>query len=807
MASKKCIDAVKAAAGDSLTDDEIVDVFETVQRFNRKLQGEGKHDRLDLRLKQMTAEEAERKTLAAAIQRKHARMSAIVKERELGHVRAMMAENPRMDARKALLARLEGTNRAVTGGRASVYAVSQGYETRFIGQMIAELERDVPHLRKMVTDKRLNDDIVREMAEITPGGRPGVTKNADAMRIAEILAKHAEISRRDLNDLGAMIGKLEGWAGPQRHDQAKIARTPVQDWRTFVKQHLDIERSFPDAIGDDARIDEILDTIHQDIATGRQPEGPKEGFVGPANVAKNLGRSRVLHFKNADAWISYRDRFGEGTVLSNMIDHQLFAARNAAQLQTFGPNPEHALKSVGAELGLQPTEFDAKTSTDPLRRLANALAEMQGLTRSPASASVAMISQDIRNVQSMAKLGGAVITALPTDTVTQALAGMFRGSGFVDTFVRSIEELLRGKSKTEAREITNLLGEGFDGLVGRIASPHYAGDGVLGHTGKMADMFFRWNGLTGWTDAARGAAGRVLARELATNASKAFDRLPDKFRHMLRLHGIGEADWAMIRQAKRKLSNGNEYLTPDMIADLSDDIADLKTRRDLELRVAAMIADEVNFAVVETDAASRRLVLQGTRPGSLGGEAIRFLAQFKSFPVAFAQRVLGRTFYGARNRRDAAVHFGTLFVTLGAAGYASMVMKDATRGQWPPRDPSDPKVLLAALAQGGALGIYGDFLFGEASRFDNSVTATVIGPTFGTVADLIEQAQAARAGEGSAARLLNTAINNTPAANLFYLRPALDALILDSAREWASPGYRQRKERRLKRDYGQELIF
>lgn len=46
--------------------------------------------------------------------------------------------------------------------------------------------------------------------------------------------------------------------------------------------------------------------------------------------------------------------------------------------------------------------------------------------------------------------------------------------------------------------------------------------------------------------------------------------------------------------------------------------------------------------------ASRRIATLGTRPGTFADESARFVMQFKGFPIAFSQRILGRALFGGR---------------------------------------------------------------------------------------------------------------------------------------------------------------
>ncbi|MCY0536193.1 hypothetical protein OVV84_26795, partial [Klebsiella pneumoniae] len=68
--------------------------------------------------------------------------------------------------------------------------------------------------------------------------------------------------------------------------------------------------------------------------------------VNPANLAKSLGKSRVLHFRDADAALAYRDEFGMGNAVSGMFAHLRSAARTAANMDVLGPNPEVMFSSL-----------------------------------------------------------------------------------------------------------------------------------------------------------------------------------------------------------------------------------------------------------------------------------------------------------------------------------------------------------------------------------------------------------------------------------------------------------------------------
>lgn len=826
-----CFNAANAASGNRLNREEVQEAFQRVFDEKRRMEAQGDIDGMADRLSTFAEREAERTKIAAALQRRHAALNILARDRLDGQINGFLKAG--MKPRDALLAVLEGTARQVDQGRASVDALRLANEARFVGALMSEIQRDNPHLIHAFNDPKLDADIMREMVELREGGKPGITGNKDAQYAAKVFASYAELARTELNRLGASIGKLDGWAGAQTHDNIKMIQAGKDAWVSSILPKLDLLKTFPEARTEKDILD-AMDGIFDTIVTGFPNKmTPKEmgQRVNPANLAKQLGKSRVLHFKDADAALAYRDEFGYGTTASGMFEHLRRTAHTAAVMEKLGPNPELMFNALAESLKRKVKEGTGDDASKQKRiaelttdagKLRQAIDIATGLISRPANATGAKIAADIRATESMAKLGGAVITALPSDTVQVAVSSMFRGSGFFNGLVSQIDGIMRGRPKGEQAEIAYLLGEGFDGLIGHVVNGAAAVDGPLGKAAKLQEMFFKYSGLTWATDVGRSVAGRTVAAEMAMRAKLPFGNLPQLYRDSLARYGIDGAKWDAIRQAKARMSNGREYITPDAIRLLPDDAvqhlgkdADA-VRRELEQSLLSFVADQTNYGVIETDARSRRTSTLGLRPGTVAGEAVRFIMQFKGFPIAFMQRVYGHAFYGYSKDVSGwtrAAHIGTLMAATTMAGYMSMTLKDMLKGYWPPRDPTDPKTWAAAFVQGGAAGIYGDYLFSQVNRFGSGPLETAAGPTIGTAGDMIELALKARdyglakfQGEdtrGPVADLVNLLQQNTPFVNLFYTKLATDYLFMDSLREAIKPGYLKRQTKRRQQDYGQ----
>jgi len=298
----------------------------------------------------------------------------------------------------------------------------------------------------------------------------------------------------------------------------------------------------------------------------------------------------------------------------------------------------------------------------------------------------------------------------------------------------------------------------------------------------------------------------------------------------LGLYNIDAGKWDVLRLANTTMADGRKYITPDglrtvpraalenyitQVGRTVTDAAVANLQDDLSSALRTMTIDRMHHAVIEPGARTRAFMLRGTQPGTVPGEMLRFVSQFKSFPVALVQMTLGREVYGRgydtigqylKNGKGDMVGLASFIALSTAMGYAAMSAKDLLRGK-NPRPVDDPRTWAAAMVQGGGLGIYGDFLFGKYNRTGGSLSGSMAGPVVNladTAADLWTRI---RTGDDFAATAFNAALANTPFANLFYTRVAMDYLILHRIQESLNPGFLRRMEARAKRENDQTFFL
>ncbi len=566
----------------------------------------------------------------------------------------------------------------------------------------------------------------------------------------------------------------------------------------------------------------------------------------------------MLHFKDADSWYKYNERFGTKSLIEAVVSGLETSARAAALMETWGPNPRSMFDDVRKRLREQHRDNPAV-----IKNLGSGLekqfSEIDGTTRQVENITGAHISSAIRAGQSMAKLGGAVVSSV-TDVGSKVSDLRWQGHNIGDAFVQSFAHSFDGLTGPEQRIVADLLGVGLEGMNGSMAARFSSTDNIPGRMSKLQSMFFKLNLLSQWTDGHKAGMGKMMARDFARQVETGFDALSPQMQRMLRAYGITATDWGVLGKVKQRMADGRSYLTPDMIRELPDDAlapltaervarveADiakrtagartagdanrlrtlpaerarrLKSIREreldrLETALRALYTDRVNSGVPTPGARERAIMHQGTMRGTIEGEALRFMMQFKAFPITFATKVLGREMggYGLREallqgKGDraglAALIAGTTILGMGA-----MQMKEILKGR-SPRDPFGENWAAtwnAAFLQGGGAGIFGDFLFGEYNRFGRSFLATAAGPTFGSVDDLAELLARMRSGDDFGGQALRFAQSNTPFINLFYTRAAMDYMVMYPLIEAINPGYLRRMERRVERENDQSFIL
>ena len=766
--------------------------------------------------------------MAAVIEKRNAALNLAARMKALSFIQGEF-QGMEVEGFKALIAGSEMRRR---GARASAQSEQNQFLGAWMGGIIADMER--AGLWQLFVSETMARETSRALYKMATPDADMTGIPAEAIKMAEIINKYQGDARNTQNRYGAWIRDLKGYIVRQTHDPFRIRKASFEEWRDYVLPRIDLDKTFTSRGVTDIEVG--LREMYSNFASGMHMKfDPEEdtmaAFTG-ASMARRVSQSRTLYFKDGDAWFDYNDKFGAARLADAVLGGLERSARAAGLMKIFGTNPEatitRMLDEVENNLRGDP---NARVKLHEARKsIMDLMSHVDGSANIPANQMAARISAGVRTWQSVSKLGGALISSF-ADIPVYASEQRFQGRSMLSGMNDALGGLMQGRGSQEQQEIMNSLGVFFESMRNGVLRRFDGEENLGGFMSNMQTKFFKWNGLTWWTETLRKSAAMTLSSNLAFHRGTAFGDLRPDMQNLLNLYNIDAGKWDLIRMAATKEADGKMYLTPESFINIprpalenyivgvgrnANDATVQNLISDLQGAMRSMFIDRAEHAVIEPDARTRAFLLRGTNPGTVWGETARFIAQFKSFPVAILQKTIGREIYGRgydtlgdymRNGKGDMLGLAHLILWMTLFGYGSMTVKDLIKGRTP-RDPLSPATWSAAMMQGGAFGIYGDFLFGEMkNRFGGGFLATVAGPTFGTVSDIADLWGRIRAGEDAAAQTFRLAIANTPFANLFYTRMALDYLILYRVQEWLNPGYLRRMERRIEKENDQTFLI
>lgn len=640
-------------------------------------------------------------------------------------------------------------------------------------------------------------------AEIFGNGKAG-TGNSVAAKAAQAWLETIEGMRSRFNAAGGDVRKLDYGYLPQPHEQGRVLAAGRDGWAQKLLPNVDRSRYLTEdgARMSDAEVMDVLrgawDTISSDGLNKLVP-GQFSGSGARANAGSE---ARQIHFKDAAAYLEYMAEFGRGSMYDAMVGHVGGMARDIALVERYGPNPEQQMR----------VQMDqAKVADHGEQRVFGLRPEaywavINGASGTPQSPRIAMIGRDLRNIQTAAKLGGAVISSI-TD-----LGTFFVTTGYNRLpYWEAIGNIGRQGSK-DTREF--LAGHGIiaDSLVSDMN--RWAGD-HLGHnwSGRLANSTMKLSLMNAWSDSLRNAFQMTMMSGMGRLSRTDWAKLSEYDRVRMERHGLTPADWGVIQKAQLTQHKGQDLLTPDAIYATGDARA-----QEVAAKVLGLVKDEGEFAVLNPDIATRGIqTWGGNQAGTFQGELARSVMQFKSFPIAMISRHWRRMVdmpqvEGAPFNRLA--YGAAMAVSLTTMGAVAFQLKQMLQG----KDPvamDTPKFWGRAALQGGALGILGDLLLSDPSESPGDAAANAVknvaGPAPGAAFELLFKIGAENVHEvikgkdsHAAAEAIRFLKSNTPLINLWYTKAALDHAVLQQVQESVSPGYLARMRDRARKEWGQD---
>lgn len=430
-----------------------------------------------------------------------------------------------------------------------------------------------------------------------------------------------------------------------------------QRWVNFIKSKLDLEKTFkntdawkldtsstqPELMLDHDKVDGILSNIYDNITTGKFEVFTKSAAVNDADALAKKAHM-FFSFKDWKSWGDYNTEYGTGDLFSAMMGDIHATGNKTGLSRVMGDNPNQAYVSWRAAQQRSPN-LEAENGLW-WRNTDHCYNEVTGANKTIVHPGVAQFMANIRSYTSMARLGALVVSSA-TDTNIAASYARRWGINYGKAFTSQLTALAKQYSDEDFKNFANLTHTNLKSHIG------YAGKLVdsqnLGAvTSKVSQQYYKYTLMHGWDSGNRIGIMHSMAEHLGNMSGKEFNKLPQALQYQLNKFNISPEEWDAIRQ------NTNEGLiTTDSASALSDDdIKGLQSklglsdqplyqiRNDLYRKLYSVFDVASQNAILTPGAFEKAMMLQGSHAGTIPGEFMRMVMQFKGFPLSYINRQL-----------------------------------------------------------------------------------------------------------------------------------------------------------------------
>lgn len=819
----ECIQAVTQAIGRSLNQQEIQGIENRVRRNMKQLaqtdatwQSKTAADRLN----EAAAKSAKDLVEEANLKKKRVALTILAHDRIDSYMKRF-PERPLEGLDRMLAFSADGKS-----GILSIESSTRAIRDDSLSRMLDVIDQTKGKFLGLFQDEAGNLALVRELHGEDSG-------SAVAKTAAKQFKDTAEQLRQRFNRAGGDVGFLDDWSMPRDHSQVKVAK----DQAKWVADHVQWANRGKYLKEDgspmnDAELTDFLQHAWVTLATGGANKIEPGQAAGNGMRANRGSESRQIHYKDAESFIAAQKAYGDRNLLELLIGHIDRASRDIALVEALGPNPSNQMRyflDAGQKAMDTAKPGDLAKTAKQRKKIEHLFEEVAGTREPPVSAALANGFDTYRALNVASRLGSAVLTSV-TDQGTLGLTASMNGMPVMKVFANELRML--NPASAGDRRMAQRAGLGLNQLIGSLN--RFGADGlgtneqVAGRIAKFsqtaASKVMQASGLNALTAGSQRAFGATMLDTLG-DMSRRHDSLaamdPADAKRLAG-QGVTDTDWSVWRMAQPEdwRGVGDTVLTANSIyripnADLVAMAQQLKTtpqrlKDQAATKLLGAVLDETNMAIIEPGAREKAMMHGGVERGTAKGELLRSFWQFKSFSIGMIMR------HGARGMAQEgwgkAGYLAALVASTTVLGGMAIQLGEVAAGR-DPKDITDDKKWgvpglrfgLASFLKGGAMGLYGDFLFSDTSQGGSSPLAALGGPIAGDLEAIFKLKDNAADGEvnqtgGKLVRLLKS---HLPGANLWYTKAATDHLIFNQLQEYFSPGYLRRMKQRARKEFNQ----
>lgn len=692
-------------------------------------------------------------------------------------------------------------------------------------------------------DRRNWLNLLKELKEInTVNGRPGVTGDPRAKRLAEIYQRTVNEQRAAFLDLGIPVNDLDGRILRQAFDVDSLQRRGKDYFINFMKNRVDRARTFEGRKVTDLEVERFLSEYYDGVTGGTIRDIPLDGrdlAYQRATYKTRTSRHRKLHLKTAEDTLDALTEYGNGRVDTTMAQTLVRTTTNAALLQAMGPNPRNTLEHIRQY---------AKNFGDSKQRenLENGLVAgwildvLDGSAEQGGSQTWKNTVSALRSTTHAAFLSNITLASIGDFGVAMRASGRIGANGFqtISDIFKSFILQTSPEHRTAVLGAVDAVNAHMTGEILNIASGTSFSAKAANVSNSFANFMFTAGLSTYTTPRAKAATATAFVNLLARFSKLNWDEFEPAMRIALLKGGVSKEDWSFLTaHAETMVMKAPTYgrtidlYIPTHVEKIPDEAIAKKLGQTLFKRVSAesirvekrRLANALDGAVKSfsddsiltsgpKERAQMRMGVDSSKTSPIAQAVVSFSTTMMGFPWAYMTRAVGREIEngtpltGIAHLTAAAMFFGTI----------STILIDLVKSQERDWFSDDPAVLannfMEVLIRGGAGGLLGSVII-EAMRYGTSPTESLVGAPLGLVnriaSETIKVGQALSEGDvdKASARAVRELSRISGVTTLPYVRPIWDNLVLYPFLEMTDPEMLYDMERRLQQRQGGGLIY
>ncbi len=506
-----------------------------------------------------------------------------------------------------------------------------------------------------------NDELIADAFDGKKVSNPIAKKIADKLREyfdyrnSEIILSNAmridEISEdrmfRQIHDAGRLISGGKSLINSVKESVNKKYSTENSKvvWRNFIKRWLDIENTFSrtkaadlDGKINEAKVDKILDNIYENITTGKSEIFTRSVVANDREAVQR--RSRMFFkFKDMRSFLEYNKVYGRGNLFSALRSDIQGSGNKIGMAETFGDSPYNVyndLRKVQEEV--KPKDSYWFQNTD------NYFKTVLGLDKTTRSPKVSTFFANIRALTSMARLVKLSLQSI-SDIGYIASFAQRMGVNYFRAYTNQLKHIFDRYPTEERKYIAKLFKTMVDshlGYMGRWSDANNMGEVM----NKASTRYFKTIGLEAFDRGNKVGIMHLMSKHLYENSSKEFGSLNSSLQKWI-LKFMNEKEWNVLKTKNKNLlftTDNVEELTEQELKQLRDETNPDKPlyeyKNDLYRKVYSMFDVASENAVLSPTEFERAWCFQGEPPGTLKGEFLRTISQFKMYTISYIDRVL-----------------------------------------------------------------------------------------------------------------------------------------------------------------------